>query len=400
MNLSVGYTFDEKLIGQLAEIPQVHEIYGKLDRDIIGGGRSTYTLRPTTRRRLKASIKKAHAHGMEFNYLLNAATLNGLEQSRRGRKRIRGLLDYVVACDVDSVTVAAPFLIKLVKKHYPQLKVRVGVFAVVDGPVKARGWEEMGADTICVSSIAANRNFEVLESIRSAVDCTLQLIVNAACQQGCTHELTHMNLLSNSSRRRDPLRGFAFDYCFLHCSARRLLHPVHFMRSCWIRPEDLHYYEKLGYTSFKIIERSSPADLVLKRVRAYADRSFDGNLWELVAPVAQINRTQHASFGQRLRVIRYLFRPDMMKTATMLDLKRYADMLMIRDFSKKHAPVYIDNKALGGFIEGLMKRKCSLAACDTCDYCSSWADKVVHIDTDYKIRALRLARKLEGEFIG
>jgi len=47
-------------------------------------------------------------------------------------------------------------------------------------------------------------------------------------------------------------------------------------------PEDLHYYEKLGYETFKIVERNTPTQILLERVKAYSERRYDGNLLDLV----------------------------------------------------------------------------------------------------------------------
>ncbi|MBD3320093.1 MAG: peptidase U32 [Chitinivibrionales bacterium] len=395
MELSVGYTFAPGLIRKLAAFSCVREIYGKLDRDSIGGGRSTYTLRRTTRSLLRARVDEAHRHGIEFNYLINAAWLGGLEQTRSGRKKIRRLLDFIASCNVDSVTVASPCLASIVKTQYPQFKLRVGVFAVVDSPLKAQRWECLGADTICVSAIACNRDFARLEAIRNAVSCRLQLIVNASCIAGCAYELTHMQMLSQSSRSGDPLRGFVLDYCFLNCSSQRLDDPLNFIRSIWVRPEDLHLYEKIGYDSFKIVERSSPEELVLKRVAAYAHRSFDGNLWELVAPVAYITARQKASLCSRFRVIAHLFRPNLIKTSSMLLMKKYAEKLLVADYQAPDSPVYIDNKALEGFLEGLHERECAKMNCEQCSYCSAWVEKAVRIDPQYRDEVLELAGKLD-----
>ena len=41
MKFSVAYTFEPGIISRLAMYPQVTEVFGKLDKDIIGGGRST-----------------------------------------------------------------------------------------------------------------------------------------------------------------------------------------------------------------------------------------------------------------------------------------------------------------------------------------------------------------------
>ena len=44
----------------------------------------------------------------------------------------------------------------------------------------------------------------------------------------------------------------------LFCLDYRLREPVNYVRANWIRPEDLHHYESLGFHNFKIVERNTP----------------------------------------------------------------------------------------------------------------------------------------------
>jgi len=246
MKLSVAYTFEPGIIPSLAAFPEVKELFGKLPFDVIGGGRSAVTLRGASQRTLARSVAEAHRHGIAFNYLLNGASLYGIEQTRRGQAAIRRRLDDLADVGVDALTVASPYLLRLVKKQYPQFRVRAGAFALIDTPQKVRLWEDMGADAICVSAIACNRDFETLPAMKRASRGELQLIVNASCALSCGWEPTHMHLLTRSSMRGQGGGGYCLDYCFLNCSSARLKDPTLFLRATWIRPEDLHCYEESG----------------------------------------------------------------------------------------------------------------------------------------------------------
>lgn len=399
MKLSVACTFAPDLLPRVSLYPEVREMYGKIPADAIGGGRSAYTLRSVNKRTVLKTIRQCHEKNIAFNYLLNAANLGGMEQTRQGQKKIRSLLDWVVSSGADGVTVASPYLLRIIKKQYPALWVKVGVFAMVDNPVKARMWEDMGADCICLSAISCNRNFPLLQNIRAAASCELQLIVNASCLLHCTHELTHMNLLSQSSRVGDSLGGFCLDYCILHCSHRRLEDPVNFIRATWIRPEDLHYYESIGYDSFKIVERSSPTDLLVKRIDAYTKRRFDGNLLEIAGPVAYIKRDQQLPWYRRMRIIRFMLRPDKVPLSSLLRIKEYAEDIIIHEYDRDRAPIYIDNKGLEGFLDGIRKRDCASLNCRTCGYCDSWAQKTVTFNETYRKEVLRKARSLDTQLL-
>ena len=395
MNLSVAFTFEPGIIARLAQFPCVKEVYGRLDRDCVGGGRAAFTLRHASRSRLIASIREAHELGIAFNYLINAANLAGLEQTRAGQNKIRALLDRIDESGADGVTISAPYLLQIVKKMHPRLKTRVGVFAVVDNAEKARQWEELGADVICVSAIACNRDFPRLAAIRRSVKCDLELLVNASCLPGCAYELTHMNMLSQGSRGADPLKGFCLDYCFLNCSKHRLADPVNLVKAVWIRPEDIGCYEDLGYAWFKIVERGCPGDLLVKRVQAYAQRSFDGNLYELTAPVAQVKRGLGASRMQLIRMAAIMARPWNVKLRATMLMKQYAELALVDFFDRNNAPVYIDNRALDGFIDGMRSRGCGSRQCDECGYCRAAAGRAVTIDPRYRENVLALAARLD-----
>jgi collagenase-like PrtC family protease len=399
MNLSVPYSFQPGLIAKLAAYPQVKDMYAKLPRDPVGGGRSSYTLRPAGFDTLVRSVKEAHHHGIEFNYLLNAAGLYGLEQTRIGQKKLRLFIDAIAGAGVDSVTVSLPYLLRIIKREHPELRVKVGVFALVDSPAKARQWEQMGADVLCISAIACNRDFDQLARIRSSVRCELVLIANASCMPQCAWEPTHMHLLTQSSRSGDRLGGFCFDYCFLQCSSARLREPVSYVRSVWIRPEDLGFYRELGYETFKLVERSCPEEMLLRRVAAYATGSFDGNLWELVAPIASIAKEQNAPFLQRLKMFVTFLRPDFMKLSSVFRFKRYAETVIPREFDRTSAPVYIDNRALDGFLEDVLRNNCRTGACDWCGVCQRWAAKAVSVNEEYARNAGSMAASLESDLV-
>ena len=399
MKLSVAYTFEPGSIGRLAGYSEVKELYGCRGRDFIGSGRSAYTLRPVSDKAVGAAIKEAHGRGIAFNYLLNAAGLYGIEQTRAGNRIIRRTLDRLSEAGADAVTVSLPLLLRIVKQQYPQLKVRIGAFATIDSAAKAKQWQDMGADTLCLSAIACNRDFASLSRIRSAVKCGLQLIVNASCMPSCAWEQTHMHLLSQSSLKGHHLKGFCLDYCFLQCSRKRSANPVNYIKSIWIRPEDLSVYEALGYDNFKIVERSCPGELLQRRVAAYCGRKFDGNLWELVAPVAWIKKQQKAPWLARARMLALLARPRLARIGSMLDLKRYAENVIPHDFSRENAPVYIDNRALDGFLEGLRAKECGKGTCDECGYCREWTEKAVRVDPRWQRRTSALAEKLDNGLI-
>jgi collagenase-like PrtC family protease len=395
VKLSVPCTFAPGLVEKLSAFSSVAELYGRIENGWIGGGRTAYTLRQASRRTLAATVNECSAHGIAFNYLLNAASLYGIEQTRAGQRRIRKTLDTLADLGIPWLTVSLPYLLRLVKSEYPRFKVKVGVFAQIDSPEKAGRWEALGADALCISAIACNRDFTALRAIRSAVSCDLQLIANAACIPQCIYEHTHMDLLSSSSRKGAAHGGFCLDYCFLQCSALRIREPDYLIKSVWIRPEDLHLYEALGYNWFKLVERSCPTDLLLRRVAAYHNRSFDGNLWELVGPVAFTPDKSATPLAIRMRTLFAMAKPWVARIKSLADVASYAALVTTTDFSRERAPVFIDNKKLDGFLAGIKARGCSPGTCGACGYCAQWRERSVAVNEAFQKEILGRADALD-----
>jgi hypothetical protein len=238
MKLIVATNFDPLLVEAVRGYPVV-ELFGKLREDAVGGGRAPYQLAPVTRKGLAGHVRLARDAGIGFNYLLNAACLGNREITRTGQAEIEELCGWLVTIGVSSVTVSSPYLLRLVKSRFPSLAVRVSVFGGVDRVRKAQMWEEMGADGIVLDSLLVNREFATLARIRKAVRCDLALLVNNNCLSSCALSPAHMNALAHAGQSWHGNRGFFIDWCFLKCTEMKLRDPVNYVRSEWIRPEDL-----------------------------------------------------------------------------------------------------------------------------------------------------------------
>jgi collagenase-like PrtC family protease len=147
MNLSVGFGFQPGIIEALSKFPEVTEIYGKMHSNIFGGRYWSCTLHYAGIHDLKKAVKLANKHHISFNYLLNCADLNGLEQTISGQKRIRNFLNFLSSIQIDSVTVASPYLLRLIKNQYPD-KVRADAFAQISSADQALKWQDLGADIL------------------------------------------------------------------------------------------------------------------------------------------------------------------------------------------------------------------------------------------------------------
>ncbi|MBN2482686.1 MAG: U32 family peptidase [Candidatus Omnitrophica bacterium] len=368
MKLTVPFNGDCSLIASVAEFSEVKELYGKLPADDIGGGKHSFQLPFISKKRLAHAVTQAHGCGIEFNYLLNSTCLDNAEWTRRGQKRITRLLDWLVGIKVDSVTVATPYLLELIKKRYPHLNICVSDLAYVNTARRAKYWQDLGAGRITLFNVDLNRDFSTLKQIRKDVRCELKLIVNVNCLHNCPFYIYHANIASHASQSGHVSRGFVIDYCRIRCRYQQLAEPVNFIRSTWIRPEDTGYYETIGIDWFKIIDRGMTTSTILSIVDAYVKRTYDGNLLDLFPdPSKSILFKKMNVF----RTLKYFLRPG---SVNIFKLKKFKGLI--------GNPVYIENKKLDGFLAGIIEKQCSKQVCEDCGYCFEVMAKVGEIDDE------------------
>ena len=389
MELSVAANYDCSLVPILAQYP-VTDVYGKLPHDPVGGGRASFSAAPLTFGQLAEYAAELKRHGIGFTYLFNSACLGNREWDRRWQKRLFRLLDKLRDADITRLTVSTPLLFKIIRKRFPDIYLKTGIYAQVDTLRRARYWEDLGADEITLESFSINRNFKTLTAIREGVSCKLQLIANHPCLPNCAMQTYHQNGLSHAS---DGSRRLFIDYCFLMCSFARLKDPSLLIKSAWIRPEDLARYEALGFDRFKLLERNIPSAQLLKRVRAYSERRFAGNLAELILPYGFPEKR-----GGRLSwLLRHFFRPRQVrpwKLGPLYDLIRQQGML----FPLSKQTIQIDSKLIpADFLKAFEHRDCAMSDCDVCGYCRWVADDAVRIDPAFRKAMLTRYEQLDND---
>ena len=359
MKLRVGSNWDFALIDAL-QGTSVDALFGKLPFDIVGGARPGFVLPQVNRDYVKRYIHACHEKGLEFSYLLNAPCLGNLHYSRKGYGQLIELIEWVDESGADAVTVGIPYLVDLVRKRFPRLKIKVSTIARVNTVRKALQYEDMGVEEIIIDE-HINREFKNLEAIRKAVKCNLELIVNNICLWQCPYNFEHVNHDGHASRK-----GEEEAYCYLQypgylCLYRKLTEPVELLKSPWICPEDLPHYETIGYDHFKITERFKRTPLLLEHVKAYENRRYDGNVLDLFTlPRKGAFTPLH---------LEYFIKPEHVDILKVSELGKVFD-LEVRDL------IQMDNRKLDGFIEHFKTKDCNETSCSSCRYCETMFEKM------------------------
>lgn len=381
MNLSIPTNWQPGLLGGINKA-KVIEIYGKLDKDPVGGGRPSYILPYLDKSRVREHVSEVHKHGLKFNYLLNATCLGNSEWSANWQKRTRSLLDWLGSIGVDAVTVGIPYLLELVKKCYPALQAKVSVCAQVSNSFQAKYWEDLGADEISLAPWSLNRDFEFLSRIRGAVKCRLQIYANTRCLSGCPFVQHHYSSISHSSASNGARNEFFIDYCRYSCAFLALSEPWRIIASSWVRPEDLHYYEEAGINSVKLSDRSMETEHIRRIVEAYTAERYDGNLMDLfTSPSKSLGNHKKYTWKK----IRFFFHPF---KVYLFRLYRLLSLI------PEHDPTVLDNRELKGFIQFFIEKRCRRDSCRECGYCRGVAERALHIPQNYRDRMLGIYKEL------
>ncbi|EWG06857.1 MAG: peptidase U32 [Candidatus Aramenus sulfurataquae] len=349
MKLVVGTNFDDALLEKLKGYP-VRYLFGSKTRTLTGHGRASFVLPQVDDERLKEHISVAHSYNVKFLYTMNSANLLGKEYSEKFHEALKKEVDSLVNLGVDGFIVALPFLVHYVKREYPWTEVSISSYARVRNIREFENYVNMGADTVILHE-DDNRNFKLLRSLaqfRKKVD--IELILNNSCLWGCPYRLTHDQVASLSSSE-DGIKDAWFEYPLLFCATDVRNDLANLIRMRWIRPEDLSHYEEIGIDRFKIAGRNKKTDWIVRAVKAYSERKYEGNLLDIV------------SYPQGRAV------PKVMR---MVGGPSYYDVL---------ESVYVDNaKFPPQWLNYFETNDCDTRSCEECRYCDAVAMKVITVN--------------------
>lgn len=357
LNLTVPTTFTAACAESLAQLNQeyaatgrrVHEVYGSLQSAPFNSARPAKYLPSPTQAQFRSHIQTLGNSGIGFNYLLNAPSYANYEYTSHGRAELEALLALLVDCGVRSVTVAVPYLARIIASRYPALEVVTSTIGYVGAMRGIDQWLEAGAKRI-VLDVEANRDFRFLKRASLESPVPLELIANPVCISQCHYKYNHYCVAGHGSQNLSgegipgfPYNGFYLNWCFF----QKLASPGEFLKSPWIRPEDIPLWEKAGIRFFKLAGRGMPETQILALTRAYLSGCFEGDLLDLLGWPHWLN------------------------------FRKNADGSLLPPLE-----IHLPNEALTGFLDFFYEKlpECRLG-CKGCEHCSAWGKRVLSINS-------------------
>ena len=354
MQLVLASNFDDRLIEETADLP-VSTFFGGFPVQLTGGGRPPQILPAVDRDRFRSHLEEVHRHSRQFFATLSSNDLGLREYGpgyvRRFLREVRDLIDL----GVDGFVVALPALIEAIRTEWPEVPISVSTFARIRTVTQAEYFLKLGARTIILEE--ANRDFRLIRGL-VRLGAEVEILVNQSCLPSCPYRGHHLNTSSLASQPEAPCP--TFEYPILECGLEYVRDPAKLISGIFVRPEDISVFEEAGVTRFKVSGRNRSTDWLVRSARAYAERTYPGNLADILslvqvkAPSSALRQMGEGPHCEEARELARAFAP-------------------LGDLT-------IDNRAFpADFLRHIAAVDCEHTTCEACGYCRGVAAKVLRI---------------------
>lgn len=234
-----------------------------------------------------AELKAIRELGVRLALLLNSNCYGAQAIAQKTKDRVLSVAEKLKKeLDIDSVTTASPFLAQVLKKEFgPDLHIRASVNMRV-GTVDAMEYLAEYFDGYYMQR-ELNRDFAAIRTLKEwcgAHGKTLHLLANSGCMRSCAFQTFHDNMVAHESeivqQKNEALRFPSPCWDYLHRLPEKKAMET-YLRSTWIRPEDIHHYEPF-FAEAKLATRMHQRPRMV--VAAYARERFSGNVMDLTEP--------------------------------------------------------------------------------------------------------------------
>ena len=237
---------------------------------------------PELRARMIADLKWARENGILLDTLFNCNCYGDIaisDEIADFAERMLGEMD-AEGLFPDIVTTTSPFLATIFRRKHPSLKIRLSVNMRVHGTAGLEPILDL-FDSFYASR-ERHRELDWLSALSQwakAHGKTLGMQANSGCIRQCPYQQFHDNMHGHN-RIAQSKAGEKFGFSVFLCKTNYERGRYEdFLRSTWVRPEDLPEYENL-VDVVKLATRRHPHPVEV--LNAYATYSFDGDLGELM----------------------------------------------------------------------------------------------------------------------
>jgi collagenase-like PrtC family protease len=351
----IGCNFDQQLIKLICEINSIkkdtiiNEFYGSDRAHAKLTARPKFRLPDIDAHRFTKYIMDCRDAGIKFNYTMNTMYPGSKRQLSGQISKIEDHVKFLIDSGVSIITISTPLFAEIIRNVSNDIELEVSTIAHIDTVTQIKAWFDCYHVSRVCGNLLKNRSSQFL--IAEANFCkrnniVLNLMVNEFCSTGgrqnnslyATHCIYRDSCyLCHSENETIEDNELLDSYPMGHCISSRN-HPSTWLKSMFIRPEDISLYERIGINHFKITGRTASTDYITTIAKAYVNGRWDGNLLTLWKPLETITSGE-------------------------------AELDFCQNF-------YIDNSKLDGFLKLWFNKdghECAKEVCgETCTYCDEF----------------------------
>ena len=234
--------------------------------------------------RLEYELGKLTELGVRLDLLLNANCYGAEAVSDHLARECRSVVAYLDSRGLRPgvITTTSPFLAGVMRREFPEIELRASVNMKLDSTLALEFLGDLFDSFYLRRDL--QRDLETAARFRRWADAhgkKMGILANSGCLQSCPAQTFHDNLVAHQKeayQRRNLPEGLT-TFCMAHYQDPACFGD--FLKSSWIRPEDLGLYDELAdFVKIATRQHDSPR----KVIASYARRKFSGDLASLMEP--------------------------------------------------------------------------------------------------------------------
>lgn len=314
----VGTNFDLTLLDKIVELNAknpdslINEVYGSTRAMAFVAARPDFRLPDVKDEELEKYVARCNELGICFNYTFNSinpGTKRELDEWKK--KAIQEYVQYLWSIGVYRITVANPIVMQIVREVNTEIEFEISTILHVDAVTQIKYLHDQYKIKKVCCGIHKNRSVSFLK--QAAKFCNdngiiFEILVNEFCSNAGKGYTTHCSYRDSCyifhSTDATPEDAQSLDgYPMQHCIKARDTDPFNWLRTRFVRPQDLKLYRDIGITQFKVSGRTGSTEYIMKVLEAYSSEKFEGNLLELWKPLETIyNNESDANYSHTVNI--------------------------------------------------------------------------------------------------
>ena len=359
----VGCNFDMALIDKAVELNDkyagkacIKEWFGSDSSHAETAARPDWRLQDISKDHLREFVRRSRDAGIVFNWTMNSISPYGSKPELFAHKQeIQDFVKELEDIGVYRITFANPMLAMMIRE-VSSIELEASCILHIDAVTQMKYLHEtLGVNKFC-NNLLKNRDRVFLKNAAQYCKdngCIIELLANEFCFNNgvdkngtnyaapCIYRDSCYVCHATCKTKEDTM--CYNNYPMQFCMGSRNGNQEGWLRSRWIRPEDLHYYNDIGIDYFKLSGRTGTTSYLTSIMEDYMRGSHEGSLLTLWKPLETIYNG--------------------------------------KDESKQELQDFIDNKKLDGFLDHWFEDErgfyCEDQICGTtCTWCKDFYKKI------------------------